>query len=275
MIRLRYSVIFSSCKLIFSQGVWIFSIITAPTFQIIHCHFVKILNFDYLRSYHSDLYVYSTRKIKIKEKISKFLLNNFPSSSSIFRSQKRRRNIRHEGVQPLQNEKLRPSKIGYIVKLVVRKLLVHARMQQSPRCPSRRRARGIGISTAFFRPDFKGDRARSRTCVRAWTTVKVDEWHSSSHCADVSRKDSTSLSSDCATGRTSFRRAIEIESERGSLPARSKEKWPLDPACRGSRPREPRLDRPLLSSLLWRRETTNSIIEFARVFSDRQWIIYE
>ena len=48
-------------------------------------------------------------------------------------------------------------------------------MRQSARCPSRRRARrGIGISTAFFRPDFKGGRARSRTCVRGrrwkWTS---------------------------------------------------------------------------------------------------------
>lgn len=116
---------------------------------------------------------------------------------------------------------------------MVRKLLVHARMQQSPRCPSRRRARGIGISTAFFRPDFKGDRARSRTCVRAWTTVKVDEWHSSSHCADVSRKDSTSLSSDCATGRTSFRRAIEIESERGSLDRKKNDPLTLRAVARG------------------------------------------
>lgn len=58
-----------------------------------------------------------------------------------------------------------------------KKTSLHVRMQQSPRWPSRRRAR-IGISTAFFRPDFKGDRARSRTCVRACARGRRWKWTS-------------------------------------------------------------------------------------------------
>ena len=108
-------------------------------------------------------------------------------------------------------------------------------MRQSARCPSRRRARrGIGISTAFFRPDFKGGRARSRTCVRGrrwkWTSAFAE-----SLCTRFAERRRFPVFR--LRNRTDQFSASERDRKRKGSPAvRSKEKWPLDPACRGSRP---------------------------------------
>lgn len=114
--------------------------------------------------------------------------------------------------------------------------------------------RGCGISTVFSRTNFKGVCIGGRACVDDDATVKVDERYSPSHCADVSRKDKTSRSSDYATGRTSFWPADTqptdvVESERGGRSDRFSDHWlscgsigekrPLNPMCHGPRPRNP------------------------------------
>lgn len=101
-----------------------------------------------------------------------------------------------------------------------------------------------GISTAFFRPDFKG--ARSRACVRA--CVDDGESGREAFVEPLCRRfaEETSLSSDCATGRTSFR------------PAESKAKGDPD-RC----PLDPRKNDP---STLWL-EATKTAPESRRDFS--------
>lgn len=128
--------------------------------------------------------------------------------------------------------------------------------------------RGRGIFTVFSRTNFKGVCVGGRACVDD-ATVKVDERHSPSHCADVSRKDKTSRSSDYATGRTSFWPADtqptdEVESERGGRSDRFSDHWlscgsigekrPLNPVCHGPRPRNPCLNRD------WRPGVTSPLV---------------
>lgn len=87
-----------------------------------------------------------------------------------------------------------------------------------------------GISTAFFRLDFKG--ARSRACVRACVDDGESgrEAHSSSHCADVSRKKLPCLPIAQPDGPVFGQ---QNRKRKESLPPRSTEKWPLDPVARG------------------------------------------
>lgn len=134
-------------------------------------------------------------------------------------------------------------------------------MRQSARCPSRRRARrGIGISTAFFRPDFKGGRARSRTCVRGrrwkWTSgirrviVHTFRGKTALPCLPIAQPDGPVFGERTRSkAKGEPRRSIE-----GKMTP-----WPCVPWLEAVA-REPRLDRDchdrdatslLLSSLLW------------------------
>lgn len=122
-----------------------------------------------------------------------------------------------------------------------------------------------GISTAFFRPDFKG--ARSRACVRACVDDGESgrEAHSSSHCADVSRKKLPCLPIAQPDGpvfgqQNRKRKGIRIAapSIHGKMTP-----WPC-----GSRPRKPRLESRRDFSAPRERET--GFDEFDRQVFDSQ-----